>query len=340
MRHRLVPLVALVLILAAPLASLAQNTCDAGKLQCVRKKLNCLIKVHAKAWKKGLPPDAAKLQACMDKFDGGADPTKGCFAKVEAKSDVACTTTGNGAAIEAQVDQDVQDYLDALVAVLTSLTVVCNTGDFEPADHPLFADSALDPDHFAMWEFGGGTTGFSAPLGVRIVCRAEGFFDTQPLVPVDLTDQVAWSTNLPGVAQVAGDGIVTTTGLGTATITATLGALNDGEAVQVNNGTLRGSPAIAVMNRIGEPDPLSRPVGVMIPYGAIGNYGVDGGAEFDYDVTELAGWTTSAAPVASVDDTTDKGVVTTHMASGSPVQIIATHQTVMGSVGLLVTAGP
>src|SRR4030095_16351180 len=75
--------------------------------------------VIAKAYKTGVL-DSAKLQKCEDKFDGAADPTKGCFEKLEAKQDVLkpetiCPTLDDTAAMEAKVDAfvaDVQEELD------------------------------------------------------------------------------------------------------------------------------------------------------------------------------------------------------------------------------------
>jgi hypothetical protein len=111
------------LLVAFALPAVAQNTCDAGKLKCLRGKLSCLIKVYESSQKKGLPPDAAKLQKCMDKFDGGATPERGCFAKLEAKQDPAkpatvCSKTGDTAAAEADVDA----YVAALLSLINATT--------------------------------------------------------------------------------------------------------------------------------------------------------------------------------------------------------------------------
>jgi hypothetical protein len=90
-------------------AAFAQNACDAGKVKCVSKRLGCVMKVKAKALKAGEAEDQAKLQKCFDKFDGGAAPSKGCFAKLEGKQDPAkpktlCTTTGDVASIALSAD--------------------------------------------------------------------------------------------------------------------------------------------------------------------------------------------------------------------------------------------
>jgi hypothetical protein len=87
----------------------AQSTCDAGKVKCVSKRVGCLMKVKANALKKGEPDDQGKLQKCFDKFDGGSDPAKGCFAKLEAKQTLEkphtlCSTGGDSSAVAADAD--------------------------------------------------------------------------------------------------------------------------------------------------------------------------------------------------------------------------------------------
>jgi hypothetical protein len=123
-------LASLLVGLAMPAA--AQNKCDAGKLKCMRNNLSCLIKVHVQSQKTGLPPDTAKLQKCMDKFDGGAVPRKGCFAKLEAKQDSAkpetlCSKTGDAAAAEADIDAYVTALLSLINATTPSTTTTTTT---------------------------------------------------------------------------------------------------------------------------------------------------------------------------------------------------------------------
>jgi hypothetical protein len=90
----------------------AANKCLAGKTKCVGTKLAGLL-----ACRKNCQQDPAKCNdvesACgakvRAKFDGGGDPTKGCFAKLEAKAnpskpDSVCTTTGDSAKMEVEVD--------------------------------------------------------------------------------------------------------------------------------------------------------------------------------------------------------------------------------------------
>ena len=64
--------------------------------------MKAILGCYGKAASAGVPVDPACIQKAQDKFDGGADPTKGCFAKLEAKP--PCLTTGDTAALETQVD--------------------------------------------------------------------------------------------------------------------------------------------------------------------------------------------------------------------------------------------
>jgi len=85
------------------------NGCAAAKKHCVAKKTAGLLTCHQLAEKKGLDPVSdpkvlACLQKVVTKFDGGSDPTKGCFAKVEAKFPGGCLTTTDTAALESTVD--------------------------------------------------------------------------------------------------------------------------------------------------------------------------------------------------------------------------------------------
>ena len=120
MGRLIVAVTVLVGALAFGTVALAQNKCDAGKLKCVAKKKACLLNVEGKALKKGIPVDSAKRQKCLDKFDGGAVPAKGCIAKLEAKEDLTkpetiCSVTGDTASLEATVDAFVDDILTDLV---------------------------------------------------------------------------------------------------------------------------------------------------------------------------------------------------------------------------------
>jgi hypothetical protein len=88
------------------------NVCSAGKKKCVSKKTKALLKCHVKAEAKGVVLDAVCVQKAKDKFDGGLDPSKGCFEKLEAVP--GCLTEDDTAAVEAKVDAFIDDIVSAL----------------------------------------------------------------------------------------------------------------------------------------------------------------------------------------------------------------------------------
>lgn len=101
---------------------IAPNKCLAGKTKCVNKKIAGLFKCREKCQAdpaQCLQPGLDCFAKVVAKFDGGADPTKGCFAKLEAKADPSrpasvCLTTGDSAAIETQADAVVLQVLHNL----------------------------------------------------------------------------------------------------------------------------------------------------------------------------------------------------------------------------------
>lgn len=68
-----------------PAPATGPNNCSAGKSLCLAKKIKGLLGCYRKAQIAGVAVDAACLQKVEDKFDGGSDPAKGCFAKLESK---------------------------------------------------------------------------------------------------------------------------------------------------------------------------------------------------------------------------------------------------------------
>jgi sugar lactone lactonase YvrE len=88
------------------------NLCSAGKKKCVSKKTKALLKCHVKAEAKGVVLDAVCVQKAKDKFDGGLDPSKGCFEKLEALP--GCLTEDDTVAVEAKVDAFIDDIVSAL----------------------------------------------------------------------------------------------------------------------------------------------------------------------------------------------------------------------------------
>lgn len=88
------------------------NSCTAGKLRCIGRKRTCLLGCYKKGASTGTAADPACLSKCREKFDGGADPTKSCFGRVEAKG--GCLVLGDTIPAECKVDVWVSTTIDAL----------------------------------------------------------------------------------------------------------------------------------------------------------------------------------------------------------------------------------
>ncbi|HXJ36241.1 MAG TPA: hypothetical protein VMS22_19585 [Candidatus Eisenbacteria bacterium] len=114
------------LVTAIDPAPIDQSKCGAGKLKCAAKKLLGLLKCQQVAATPGksIDPNAG---GCIDKvvlkFDGGQEPAKGCFAKLEAKEPNDCLPPmGNAADAETQVDACVANLVAALTTPTTTST--------------------------------------------------------------------------------------------------------------------------------------------------------------------------------------------------------------------------
>jgi hypothetical protein len=108
---------ALVALTLATPSHATLNLCAAGKMACVAKKAAGILKCRSRNEKPpGLLPAtfALCLQRVKDKFDGGTNPAKGCFAKLEGKG--GCLTTSDTAALEAKVDAFADDVVCELDA--------------------------------------------------------------------------------------------------------------------------------------------------------------------------------------------------------------------------------
>ena len=103
--------------------SATQSKCGAGKKKCVAKYLGALLKCAATAQTPGKPTDqSACISKATAKYNGGADPTKGCFAKLEAKKGNDCAApTGNSGALQTLV-QDCVEELGTLVTTPPTTT--------------------------------------------------------------------------------------------------------------------------------------------------------------------------------------------------------------------------
>lgn len=112
---------------------LTQTKCGAEKKKCVAKKLKSILKCHQKAETPGKPPDS-NTGDCIDKavakYDGGSDPPKGCFVKLENEVDNDCQPpTGNQGTLEGIVDGS---CVGAFVALLTTPTTTTTTTPTTP----------------------------------------------------------------------------------------------------------------------------------------------------------------------------------------------------------------
>jgi hypothetical protein len=107
------------------------NRCSAGKKKCVIKKVAALLKCYERAANTGTNVDQACLQKARAKFDGGADPSTECFAKLEAKG--GCLTTGDATPIENKVDAFVTDVVCEL-GHSASCPVACGLAPYPQCD--------------------------------------------------------------------------------------------------------------------------------------------------------------------------------------------------------------
>lgn len=108
----------MALVLGTGGSALAQQAkCLAGKTKCAAKKAAGLIKCEALAETPGKPP-FANYAGCQDKvmakFDGGVDPSKGCFEKLEGKNPNDCLTFDDTGSAESAIDSCVAAFVQAI----------------------------------------------------------------------------------------------------------------------------------------------------------------------------------------------------------------------------------
>lgn len=95
------------------------SSCDAGKFKCVGAFFKKVLGCHEKAHKKGLAVDPECVAKAVVKFSGGGDPTKGCFAKLEAKQKLSklkslCGSDSNSAIAGGKAEMFVEDVIGAI----------------------------------------------------------------------------------------------------------------------------------------------------------------------------------------------------------------------------------
>ncbi len=100
---------------AAPgVANHDSNQCLAGKTECVSEKMEGLLACHVKAEKSGTAVAPLCTQSVRDEFEGGGDPSQGCFEMLEAVNDGPCLTFDDTSDLENRVDAFVLDVVEAL----------------------------------------------------------------------------------------------------------------------------------------------------------------------------------------------------------------------------------
>ena len=108
---------ALAVTLMASEVFAVQSRCLVGKSKCVAKKVGSLLKCeqHAETpWKDTDPNAGDCVHKAQEKFDGGSDPAKGCFEKLENRVPNDCLTFDDTAATEAVVDACLAHLVDAI----------------------------------------------------------------------------------------------------------------------------------------------------------------------------------------------------------------------------------
>ena len=94
-----------------------QTKCLVGKNKCVSEKAGALLKCEQKAETPGRPADP-NAGGCVDRakarFDGGSDPTKGCFERLETTTPNDCVTFDDTASVEMLVDACVAEIVEAI----------------------------------------------------------------------------------------------------------------------------------------------------------------------------------------------------------------------------------
>ena len=162
-------------------------------------------------------------------------------------------------------------------------------------------------------------TSFSIATGQSQQLLAQGVYSDGS--SHDVTSQVSWSTNNGGVATVSGIGLVSGASAGSATITATYGAVNRTASVTVT--------AICLQSIFVVPGSASVATGQTQAFAANGLFS-DGSTS---DITSSVTWSSSATNVATIDPT---GLATG--VSAGNATITATSGSATGSGTLTITS--
>lgn len=136
----------------------------------------------------------------------------------------------------------------------------------------------------------------------------------------DLTNSASWSSSAPGIATIGSGGLATGAGIGSATVSATSGAITGSAALTV------GQPAL-VSIAITPPSP-SLALGTSQPLKATGTY-TDGSTQ---DLTATVTWGTTDSSIASVSNL---GIAGSVAVGGTSVSAVS--GSITGSTSLTVT---
>lgn len=97
------------------LCPLTPYKCAYKKGACTSKAVAYLLKCHAYAERSGLGPvDPGCVEHGHTKFDGGADPSTGCFEKLEAAAAGNCFTNDDTGTSETSID----DFVNSVVTIV------------------------------------------------------------------------------------------------------------------------------------------------------------------------------------------------------------------------------
>jgi hypothetical protein len=106
------------------------DRCSSGKKKCVAKLLVGIFKCHARSEGRNLPVDPECLEHVMFKFDGGPDPTRGCFGRLEAR--YTCQTTGDTSTMGTATS----DFAADVACTLDPYQAACSTCGNNVAETP------------------------------------------------------------------------------------------------------------------------------------------------------------------------------------------------------------
>lgn len=167
----------------------------------------------------------------------------------------------------------------------------------------------------------------TVPRGLSVPVIATGVYSDGSLV--DLTNQVTWTSNAPQTASVSGlagsIGVVTGNAVGSATITATLGAQSSSVPVTVTSAILQAIQLPATTQIV--------PRGLTLPIVATGVYSDGSLAQLTQSVT----WTSSAPAVATVSNLIANAGLVSGLAEGTTV-VTATLGATSSTVTVQVTS--